>query len=366
MSLISRNVPACLALLLVVGCEESAEPVEDVVRPVKAMAVSAADAIYRRSFPGRSRAVQEVELSFRVSGPLTELPVNIGDEVSTGDLVARIDGRDYEVQVREARGRLSEAEASLKRSSADLDRLLAVFAEDPGATSQAAIDEARESRDRARANVATATASLNSAEDDLEDTFLRAPFDGAVVSKYIENFEDVQAKQPVLRIVDDSQLEMVINIPESLISVAGDARNLRVTFDAFPENPLPARITEIGTEASETTRTYPVTVAVDQPEEFRVLSGMAGQVTGDPPEGLPDLGLVLPVAALVSEGNNSFVWVVDESTGVISKRGVELGEFQERGQTVTSGISEGEWVVTAGASFLTEGQRVRILDSEGG
>ncbi|MEM6485692.1 MAG: efflux RND transporter periplasmic adaptor subunit [Pseudomonadota bacterium] len=348
------------------ACGSPETPTEELVRPVKAISISASDAIYRRSFPGRSRAVQEVELSFRVNGPVIELPVNIGDVVGEGNLVAKIDGRDYEVRAREAKGQLAKAEASLRRTSADLDRLRAVSAEDPGATSQAAIDEAREARDRARANVATATASLNSAEDDLADTFLRAPFGGAVVSKYVEKFEDVQAKQPVLRIVDDSQLEMVINIPESLISVAADVRNLRVTFDAFPEFALPAHITEIGTEASETTRTYPVTVAVNQPDGFRVLPGMAGQVTGDPPEGLPDLGLVVPIAALVSVADETFVWIVNESTGVISKRRVSLGEFHEQGQTVTSGITEGEWVVTAGAGFLSEGQRVRILGRQGG
>ncbi|MEM1114477.1 MAG: efflux RND transporter periplasmic adaptor subunit [Pseudomonadota bacterium] len=365
MPTISKTLALGAIALLVAACEQEAPPVPEVVRPVKAIQVISNEALYRRSFPGRAQAIQEVDLSFRVSGPLVDLPVKIGDVVSAGDLVAQIDGRDYEVSMREALGNLSEAEAALRRASADLDRLLAVMAEDPGATSQAAVDEAREARDRARANVATTTASLNSTEDNLDDTFLRAPFDGTVVATYVENFEEVLAKQAVLRIVDDRQLEIVIGIPESLISVAGQARNLRAIFDAFPDRPLPAAITEIGTEASETTRTYPVTVTIEQPSEFRVLPGMAGQVVGDPPDGAEGIGLVVPISALFSEEQNSLVWVIEESTGLVSKRAVVLGEPTEDGQTIANGINEGEWVVTAGVSFLFEGQQVRILSETG-
>ncbi|MEM6582872.1 MAG: efflux RND transporter periplasmic adaptor subunit [Pseudomonadota bacterium] len=366
MPTVPRTLVISATALLIAACEQESPPALEVLRPVKAIQVISNQALYQRSFPGRAQAVQEVDLSFRVSGPLVDLPIDVGDVVSSGDLVAQIDGRDYEVSVREAIGNLSEAEATLRRASADLDRLLSVMAEDPGATSQAAVDEAREARDRARANVATATASLNSTEDNLDDTFLRAPFDGTVVATYVENFEEVLAKQPVLRIVDDRQLEMVIGIPESLISVAGDARNLRAIFDAFPDRALPARITEIGTEASEATRTYPVTVTIDQPSDFRVLSGMAGQVVGDPPEGVEGIGLIVPISALFSEAEDSLVWVIEESTGFVSKRTVVLGEPTEAGQTIASGINEGEWVVTAGVNFLVEGQQVRILSETGG
>ena len=364
----SKVAAAALAVgLTIAGCSDPAPPPREVIRPVKAIKVADAAEFRQRAFPGKARATQEVDLSFRVGGPLIALPVDIGTEVKEGDTVARIDPRDFQVNVRNVRGQLDDARAAQKRANADLERLENVFKQDPGATSQAAIDKAREARDRARANVTSLQASLTAANDQLEYTYLKAPFAGTVVAKYVENFEDVRARQPILRVVDDSRVEMVIGIPENLIALAAEVTKVEVEFDAFPGLAIPAEIKEIGTEASETTRTFPVTVIMNQPDGQRILPGMAGKVTGEPPEGMrQELGGVeVPISATFADGDQTYVWVIDEAGGVVSRRAVSPGMLTNHGLRLTSGVEPGEWVVTAGVNYLSEGQQVRILRTQG-
>ncbi len=93
-----------LSLSLLWGCEEQ-KVRREIIRPVRAMRVGDAKELERQPRPGRAKATQEVNLSFRVSGPLISLPVNVGDEVKKGQVLARIDPNDFEVRLRNSEGR---------------------------------------------------------------------------------------------------------------------------------------------------------------------------------------------------------------------------------------------------------------------
>jgi RND family efflux transporter MFP subunit len=161
---------------------------------------------------------------------------------------------------------------------------------------------------------------------------------------------------------------MVISIPETLISYVPDVTNVRVTFDSFPEDAIPAEVKEISSEASESTRTYPVTLIMDQPDAFKILPGMAGKATGDPPADFRPTAAVVPVAAVFSrEGTpESYVWVIDESTLTVHRREVTVGELTDHGVQIKAGLEPGEWIATAGVFYLLEGRQVRILDERAG
>lgn len=361
-----RVATGLLALFALTACGEEQLPEKETIRPVKAIKVADTTEFRQRSFPGRAKATKEVELSFRVSGPLITRPVNVGDEMKQGDEIARIDPRDFENKVRTVQGQLADVQAAARRAKGDYDRLQNIFQEDPGATSQAAIDKAREQWDRAKANISSLNASVASAKDQLSYTYLKAPFEGTVVQTYVENFEDVRSKQPVVRLVDTSRIEMVVNIPENLISLVPRVTNIEVTFDPFPDRPISAQIKEIGKEASETTRTYPVTLIMDQPPDIKILPGMAGKATGEPPDELKTAAgtLEIPVASTFSgkESAASFVWVIDEASKTVKKREVKTGELADRGIRIVDGLSPGEMIVTAGVHYLREGQQVRLLE----
>ena len=365
---------ACRALILLIpamllaGCEQKA-PEPQPPRLVNAMRIADTSGFAERSFPGRARAGKEVNRSFRVSGPLIAFPVSVGDEVKAGDILARIDPKDFENELATLEGQLSREQAKAKRTQADLTRLQNIFEQDPGATSQSAIDRAVQARDSARASVRSLQATVQKARDQLSYTELKAPFDGTVVETYVENFETVVAKQPILRVLDPSSIEFVVSVPESLITLAPYVTGSTVTFDALPGIEIPAKIKEIGKEASQATRTYPVTLVMEQPEGAEILPGMAGQasITSRPPEDSALVGIQVPATAVFTGADRSknFVWVVDESTNTLSRREVELGQLARFGVLIKAGLEAGEWIVVKGVHSVKEGQQVRILDITG-
>jgi len=356
-------------LLFLQGCEQEQMPEKETVRSVRAMKVTDVGEIKERSFPGIAQATREVELSLRVSGPLITLPVKIGDTVKASDVLARIDPRDFEVNLNNVRGQLEKATANAKRAQSEFDREMRIFEQDPGATSQTAIDRKRSQRDQARADIKSLQASVAAAKDQLSYTYLKAPFDGTVVSTYVENFEDVRAKQPIVRLIDDSQIEMVVNIPEDLISLAPHVTRVFVIFDSFADHTLEATVKEISTEASEKTRTYPVTLLMDQPDDIKILPGMAGKTRGADIEGVEELlnvGVEIPISALYTsvEPDESFVWVIDAQLNTVSRRKVTTDHLTDHGIMITEGLEPEEWIATAGVHYLQEGQQVRILQDE--
>jgi RND family efflux transporter MFP subunit len=362
------TLPATVGLVVVLtACDRGAPVTEQPVRPVRAIKVGEAGPLADRWFPGQARAHNEADLSFRISGPLIVLANDIvGKEYKAGEVIARIDPRDYEVKVADVEAQLARAKASAKRAVSEYQRELNIFKEDPGATSQTSVDRKSAQRDQTAADVKSLMASLDAARDQLDYTYLKAPFDGKIVQQYVQNFEDVRAKEAVVRLLDTSRIEMVVNIPENLISYAPYVTNIRVHFDAFKDHPIPAVIKEIGAEASRSTRTYPITLLMEQPEDFKILPGMAGRSTADQENADAGLrpGIVIPVAAIFSpeENDTSYVWVFDEQTMTVSRRKVVTGELTDQGVPVEEGLTPGDWVVTAGVSYLAEGQTVRLLE----
>ncbi len=137
-------------------------------------------------------------------------------------------------------------------------------------------------------------------------------------------------------------------------------------LDAFPEHVLGAQIKEIGAEASETTRTYPITLIMDQPEDVKLLPGMAGKASGraELPEGAAVDSVEIPVSATFAPGalDQTYVWVVNDETMTVSQREITTGDLTDLGIKVIEGLDAGEWVVTAGVHYLQDGQKIRILE----
>ena len=363
---------AVVMLLPLGGCGQE-EPEREIIRPVRAAKVEDVAGLQARGFPGRARATQEIDLAFRVSGPLITRPVNVGDQVKERGVVARIDPRDFEVNLRNVQSQLREAKAAFESASSDFRRLQNIFKKDPGATSQAAIDRAREAQNGAAATVDALTASVATAQDQLDETNLKAPFDGTVVATYVENFQNVREKQPIVRILDTSHIEMVVNVPENLISLAPYVETVILQFDAFPGRDFSGKIKEIGTEASQTTRTFPITLIMEQAEDARVLPGMAGRARADElevPEAQQKTGVAVPAGAIFTPDTEtqSHVWIIEPTEGdlgVLKRRPVKTGDLTRHGVLVTDGLKAGEWIVTAGVHSVAEGETVRILKQNG-
>jgi RND family efflux transporter MFP subunit len=365
------TAPILVAVLFsfLAGCGDPQLP-DPPPRKVKAVKLGGVSDLAERSFPGRARAAQEVNLSFRVSGPLVDLPVNVGDEVTQGQLLAQIDPTDYESRVKAVRGELQSGIAARDLAQAEFQRAADIKKTNPDLISDSEYDQRLGKRDTTRAKVIALESALKLAEDDLAYTSLLAPFDGVVAAKYVENFENVLAKRPILRLLDSERIEVVIDVPERQIGYVPYLVSATVSFDALPGVELGARVKEVGNESSAVTRTYPVTLIMDQPEGQAVRPGMAASVrlVGRLPSDAREVGLSIPATALFNkgEGDGSFVFVVDESTMALEERAVEVSMLSDAGVLVKSGLETGEWLVIAGVHSLSDGQTVRILDANTG
>ncbi len=342
-----------LAGIGAISCDKK-EPTKEVVRPVKAMQLGAFSGFSERSFPGRAKATEEVNLSFDVGGRLIERPVNIGDTVAEGQLIARLDPRDFQAKLKAAR-------AELQKNRQNFSRAKELIKKD--FISKAQYDLLEASVKISEANVALAGKALS-------DSVIKAPFAGRIANVFVENFQSVIPKQKIARLLDTSRIEMVIDIPESLISDAPYVKNIRVRFDAQPQQEIPATIKEVSNEASANTRTYPVTLIMEQSDEFEILPGMAGHAHGEthhPDQSSAKQGFEIPLSATFSPDatGTTYVWVIDRKNETVNRRKVTTEALSQYGINVVKGLQTGEWIATAGVHHLQEGQKVTILPEPG-
>jgi RND family efflux transporter MFP subunit len=343
--LVRTIMTSLIALSLLSACAKP-EPEPRPVRKLRTIEVGNISNIRNAQLPGRARSAQEVDLAFDVSGTLIERPVSIGSQVKEGDLIARLDPRDFQANLR-------AAEADARIAKRNFDRGAELVATN-------FISEAE--FDRLEARVDISQASLELAQKALTDSEIYAPFSGVIATLSVENFQSVRAKAPIARLLGVDMIEMVVNVSENQMTNLPFIDNIEVEFDALPGLRLPATITEISSEASQTTRTFPITLSMKQPADRKVLAGMAGtaHVTGTPDdEGA--LGYVIPAGALFGEpvGNISKVWVVQQDN-TVSSRQVSVGRVTAGGVQILEGLQGGDLIATAGIHTLSEGQEVIV------
>lgn len=336
---------------------EAPEP-EEVARPVKIFEVQGSGAVLTREYPGRIRAIQQADMAFEVPGKIVEFRFKEGERVEEGEMIARLDDRDYQA-------RLDSARAQSENARVNFERAQKLFEE--GAL--AALE-----RDRRQTVYDTAEADLREASKAVEDTALRAPFSGVMAKKLVEDFENVRAKQTVLILQDESTLEIRVNVPERDMT-GGGARNIdpeeitrriepRVIVSAIPDREFPARVKQISMIADPTTRTFEATFVIERPEEVSVLPGMTAKVIiSAPAEAAGRSGMRIPASASVSDDQGkAFVWVVDPSSMQVRPVPVELGELSGSDVSIVSGLSDGDQIAISGVHQLREGMTVRRFE----
>jgi RND family efflux transporter MFP subunit len=352
MSRISTLVPGLCVAVLVAGCEKPPPETKPLVRPVKIHTIGSLDPASIREYPGTIRAFQTAEMGFEVSGRVTDFFVLEGERVEKGAELAKIDPRDYAAQ-------LAAAEAELRKARADLARSEGIFKEDPGAISKQKIDADRRGVDVAKAQ-------LDIQNKGVEDTVLRAPFAGLMARKLVEDFANVQAKEPVLILQDMSVLEIEIDVPERDIARASGQGTVedvtarvqpKVILSALEERSFDAWIKEFAARANPETRTFPVKLNFDRPDDANILPGMTARVRVIVN---PERAWSVPVtAARADESGKAYVWKVDPESMTVTRVPVALGEVYGDRVQITEGVEENDKVAVSGVTQLREGTKVR-------
>jgi len=351
--------PLVLALAMLASCKkEEVVQVEPPPRPIKIYRLSGQLGSTRPDYPGRIKSKKVVELAFEVDGHIIDWNVEEGQNVKKGEVLSRLDPRDYQAQAEASLARLRLAEAEYRRESK-------LFAS--GSGTQRDLDVATRSRDVSRAE-------LRIAQKALEETKLRAVFDGVIARKLVTDFRNVAAREPVLLLQDESVMEVLVDVPER--DLAGKRANAdvdlarwnkkakpMVELSAVPGRQFPVELSELATAADPNTRTFRATFTMEKPEGVGVLSGMTaklvltGLLTTE-----SDVQLV-PAGAVVADAQNEpFVWLVDEESMSVSKRPVTVGKITGDRIVVTDGLEGGEAIAMSGVHLLTEGRVVTEME----
>lgn len=312
----------------------------------------------------RSRAA----VGAKIIGRVVELPVDEGDSISTGDIIAVLDSEDLQASVNLAEASLNESRARL----ADAEREYARQADlvEDQLTSRALYDAAVTQREVALAQVGTAEARLNAAQAQLDYTVVRAPIDGVVIERNIEvgemvapgGFTSQQATGSIVRIADPTSLEVEADINESYIARLQLGQRASIRVDAVPDFDYSGSLRQIVPTADRQRAVVQVKVSIDN-RDARLVPDMSCTVTFLE-EGVDEAELVQPPKLLVPEdavqysGGVAFLFQVDD--GLLRRVRVTLGETSEGRVEVLEGVRGGETIVSRAVDSLEDGQRVRV------
>ncbi|QQE10659.1 efflux RND transporter periplasmic adaptor subunit [Planctomycetota bacterium] len=346
-------VAIAILALLFYNPKPKAEPRIQATRPAKLLTLGQPTQANLLTFPGRVKAGQSVDLAFQVTGQIIDLPAMQGDELEKGQLIAQLDPRDFE-------NNLAKAEANLQ--AADIkQKQIAQLVQRKAATQVELIN--------ANAQLQSARATVHIEQKALDDTTLTAPFAGVVARKFVDNFQNIQAKETIISLQNITQAEIIVDIPETVVARGNKdekPETMYATFDFIPDQQFPLTMKEYQSEANPITQTYEVTFVMPNPKDFLLLPGMSTTVHIAPPDSSkmkPELGFAVPISAIFKQGDQSFVWLVNPETKAVSQQPVSISNLSAENAIVTEGLNTGDTIVTTGASQLHPGQTVRQFDS---
>lgn len=343
---------------LLLGCEGPPPASEPVLRSVRTMVIDAPTGDRSRTFSGGSESAQASRLSFKVGGTITSLPVTVGMTLDAGDRVAELDPSPYELQAEQAQAALVQAEASQRNAEANYERVKGLYENSNASLND--LDAARAAAESAAAAVRAGEKALELARLNASYTVLRAADDCTVADVTAEVNENVSAGTPVAVVNCGGGIHVSVDVPESVIGSIRDGMRASVSFSAIPDRFYEGRVIETGVSSSSSASTFPVTIAIDSPDDS-LRAGLAAEVTFALNRSGASVYIV-PLAAVVNDPSGSYVFVTmptdTDGQTVIARKPVELGNLTEQGMEIASGLEPGDRVVTAGVSAIREGQTV--------
>lgn len=350
-------ISALALIAATAGCKEE-DVVDDVeIRPVRAVRAEAKADVATSEVVGEIRPRDEIDVSFRVAGKMTERLADMGDRVFAGDVIARLDETESLNRFESAKADAEAAEAVLVEAETVEFRQRALLEKD--IVSPAAYDSAARSLASARATAETAEVAVRMAEDQISYNALVADKAGIVTAIGAEGGQVVNAGQMIVRIAPETTPDAIFNASETDVrnGVLKVGSEVRVALLSDPTVMIDGVVREISPIADAATRTFEIKVGLEEAPPG-ILFGSA--VTGTAIR-TGATGIELPSAAIFDKSGQPAVWVYSEPSGSVTLTEVEIARFDQGKALVGGGITAGDYIVTAGVNQLREGQQVTLL-----
>src|SRR5712672_245158 len=327
----NRIVLAIAVALPVVACGKE-EPKKVEVRPVRVTSVRHTQSGEAISLTGRIQAKDQANLAFRIGGRLQERNVTVGDPVTPGQIVAKIEPQDYQNALRSAEADLASAQAVLANAQHAEGRQSELLSK--GFAAQATYDQAEQQLKTAQAQAESAQAKLQNAKDNLTYTELKSDVAGSVIAKGAEPGEVVAAGRMVLQVATRGGRDAVFNVPAQIIRQSPPNPEVTVALSDDPAVVAIGHVREVAPQADAATGTYVVRVALDRPPEtMRLGATILGQVTIQ-----SEPVIQLPGTALTQSEGKPAVWVVDRQKKTVSLVPITVGHYDTSSAVVSHGL----------------------------
>jgi RND family efflux transporter MFP subunit len=347
-------VGAILIAATLAGCHKAEQPSAQ-ARPVRTVTIERHADGEIVSLTGQIRAKDQGSLAFRLDGRMIERPVQVGDVLTAGQVVARLDPQNQQNELRSAQAGLASAQAVLAQARLSFWRNQTLVKE--GAVSRAKFDEAQQDLSTAEAKVHSAEAQLRIERDRLGYTTLVADAPGAVTAVGAEPGEVVRGGQMIVQLAHDGGRDAVFDVPEQLILTGPRDPLVELALTNDPKVTATGRVREIAPQADPATRTYQVKVGIiNPPETMRLGATVTGRIKLKAPPGVE-----VPATALTEANGRPAVWVFDAESKTVSLRNVDVLRYDAATVVISHGLETGDIVVTAGVQTLHPGQTLRLL-----
>lgn len=350
----SLIVMCCLGMIACVAEDKTIEPPVAPLRPVKVLEASAGSAATERTLASTVVSADSQNLSFRISGSITSLPVNVGDRLSAGAVVATLDQQPFLLNEKEARASLAQANANYRNAQSQYERTRELYATEAASLSD--LENAKANASSASANRALAREGVNAAQLNLGYSQLQSPDNNCqVVSVPVAINQNISAGQTIATTACGDQLRLRTSVPESLINQISIGMPATATLQSGTAV-LTGTVIEIGV-SNNNSGGYAVEIALDSPSSA-VRTGMAAQVTFSLAGN--DKRLLVPLIAVQSDSTDKFVFVAEPADDHyrIVRQSVSTGELDNEGIEIVQGLEPGQQVVVAGMSRISEGMKV--------
>lgn len=335
-----------LVLLLSTACTDGGRKNES-SRYVETARVMTVEVESPFEFPFIAKPLRTSVLSFRVSGLIDRFDVYAGNYYHSGELIAGIDPRDFQL-------RYEQAEAAYRQANADFERIASLYEKDNLPAS---------SYEVARATWISARTARDAALNALNDTQLQAPFDGYIGEVFIERYQDVKASQPVVTLADISSLRIEVYVTQQIAMQIGNLNEVELEFDQLPGQKFRAKVIDCTRSTTQNNLSYLFTALL--PNSNRTLpAGLSGQVRFNLSNSIDRVQIIPRKALYHTTAEGDCVWTVDTTSGRVTQRHIIVGKLLPEDRiVVNAGLQEGDMVVTSGLRFLNENQTVLFSNS---
>lgn len=356
MNLLNRSVVSMLIMCSVMlgGC--SKKPLETEQIPFVMVVQPQTSLQQQSSYAGEVRARQETALSFRVGGQITERYGNVGDHVKPGQVLAKLDVKDAQLQLNAAKAQLESAQSAATSANDELQRFQQLLP--INAVSRSQYDSVKNQHQTALANLKQAQSNYAVAANQTGYNQLLANKSGVITARNIEVGQVVAAGQAAYQMAIGADRDVVIGVPEQRVSSIRVGQAAWVTLWSQPEQKFAASVREIS-PAADASRTFSVKVALKEGQSAMQL-GQSARVFFSQQR---DDVLSIPLSSVSATQQQAYVWVVN-SDQTIRKVLVQLGAYGRDRVPVKQGLHASDWVVVGGVHLLRDKQKIHAVDRD--